>query len=481
MLNSSGAVVEQGGYYYGYSRETAWDPVTSRIYFIRDGLSPNDLHYDVIDQATGRSPPSGETPYHGDYNIQRPIRVSANGQYVLLGSGDIYAQAKLRLVGLGGRAGRGRTLVRRWPLVTLTTRDGQTTLRRLGSTNLATLEQRTFAGEALRVVGTDTPWWCWYTTTPCRSTLTCPTMTAMATAYQYAGRVPAGCRGVGRHRPGWLPDAWNPGRSQADSTTGLALDAFPQDAACWLPAHGSGGTCNYGATIPNYMPGPGGAARRHHLSTELGQPARVSLVDQRQRLSQSLRGGLSQGFSTAGAYEDGVFGRASAPVSRVQHRRHPLHRRERGQSRRNGSSLRVPWASAGLASAGNYLVAQAARLLQRHYITTAAASSPTRAVGTTTRASTRGTRSHRACIHARRHQSQRPALRGDQPGQWRDHLGGKTPTTASTTSRRPSACRPMASTSCSAAATSMRRRTDTGPARWARRSPMHAGSPTARW
>src|SRR6185295_19514665 len=50
------------------------------------------------------------------------------------------------------------------------------------------------------------------------------------------------------------PNAWNAGRSQADSTTGLTLDAFPTDAACWLAAHGSGGVCNYGATIPNYIP-----------------------------------------------------------------------------------------------------------------------------------------------------------------------------------------------------------------------------------
>ena len=28
------------------------------------------------------------------------------------------------------------------------------------------------------------------------------------------------------------PDAWNTGRTAADSTTGLALDAFPQDSAC---------------------------------------------------------------------------------------------------------------------------------------------------------------------------------------------------------------------------------------------------------
>ena len=37
-----------------YSRDYAWDPVTSRVYFFRDNCSPNDLHYEVIDQATGQ-------------------------------------------------------------------------------------------------------------------------------------------------------------------------------------------------------------------------------------------------------------------------------------------------------------------------------------------------------------------------------------------------------------------------------------------
>ena len=45
--------------------------------------------------------------------------------------------------------------------MTLTTSGSQTTLRRLASTNLAVLEQLTFAGVALRVVGRMRPWWCW--------------------------------------------------------------------------------------------------------------------------------------------------------------------------------------------------------------------------------------------------------------------------------------------------------------------------------
>ena len=43
IFNSSGAVTAHGGYYYGYSRQTDWDSTSNRIYYFRDGISPNDL------------------------------------------------------------------------------------------------------------------------------------------------------------------------------------------------------------------------------------------------------------------------------------------------------------------------------------------------------------------------------------------------------------------------------------------------------
>jgi hypothetical protein len=94
IFNSSGVITDQKDWNY-YSREYTWDPVTSRVYFFRDNMSPNDLHYEVINQTTGKITSAGETPYHGNYTIQPPIRVSPDGQYVLLGSGDIYSQSGL--------------------------------------------------------------------------------------------------------------------------------------------------------------------------------------------------------------------------------------------------------------------------------------------------------------------------------------------------------------------------------------------------
>ncbi|MGB0217593.1 MAG: hypothetical protein ACPF9E_19415, partial [Alteromonas oceani] len=51
------------------------------------------------------------------------------------------------------------------------------------------------------------------------------------------------------------PDSWNQGMSAADSTTGLTLDAFPQEYDCWLTDHAlADGTCDYAATVPALMP-----------------------------------------------------------------------------------------------------------------------------------------------------------------------------------------------------------------------------------
>jgi hypothetical protein len=255
VLDVNGAVTAQGGYYYGYSRETAWDPVTSRLYYMRDGISPNDLHYDVINQSTGEVTSTGETPYHGDRSFHGVIRVTQDGQYILVGSGDLYSQAMSWSGSLASQVTDARWSAN-GSLVTLTSTNNQTVLRRLGAANLATLEQLTFTGEALRVVGTDAS----------MVVLVVNNGTVQFHAYvpnndsdndgvlNTADAFPLDrAASVDTDNDGY-PDAWNAGRSQADSTTGLTLDAFPADSACWNPGHGSGGVCNYAATIPNYSP-----------------------------------------------------------------------------------------------------------------------------------------------------------------------------------------------------------------------------------
>ena len=98
IFDTAGTITHQLDWNY-YSRDYAWDPVTSRVYFFRDAFGPNDLHYEVINQASGQITDAGETPYHGSYSIEPPIRVSPNGQHVLLGSGDLYNQSDLTWAG----------------------------------------------------------------------------------------------------------------------------------------------------------------------------------------------------------------------------------------------------------------------------------------------------------------------------------------------------------------------------------------------
>ena len=46
------------------------------------------------------------------------------------------------------------------------------------------------------------------------------------------------------------PDYWNPGSGPADSTTGLVLDAFPEDFGCQRPEHGLEGACDVARVLP---------------------------------------------------------------------------------------------------------------------------------------------------------------------------------------------------------------------------------------
>ena len=211
----------------------------------------------MINQTTGQIDAAGETPYHGDYNFGGVIRVSGDGQYVLLGAGDIYAQSTLTWSGtLGSPVDDARWLAN-GSLVTLTTSGNQTLLRRLGSTNLAVLEQLAFPGQALRVVGTDT------------AMVVLVLNNGTVQFHSYVPNDDSDGDGVANTQDAFpldraasvdtdqdgYPNAWNAGLSQADSTTGLTLDVFPQDSACYLPSHATvGGTCNYGATIPLYSP-----------------------------------------------------------------------------------------------------------------------------------------------------------------------------------------------------------------------------------
>ena len=83
-----GALVSQVEWNH-YSKEYVWNAANQKMYFFRDGMSPNDLLWEDID-ASGTIGVKKDSPYHSSDGIRHPIRVAPDGSVVLLGSGRIY-------------------------------------------------------------------------------------------------------------------------------------------------------------------------------------------------------------------------------------------------------------------------------------------------------------------------------------------------------------------------------------------------------
>jgi hypothetical protein len=254
IFAANGTLQDSVGWSY-YSREYAWDPISSRVYFFRDDTSPNDLHYEVVDQESGKITGAGETPYHGDYHLMPPIRVSTNGQRILLGSGDIYnADGLTWASSLGGIVADARWLAD-GSLLSLRGNNGSTNLQRRNA-NFQIVEQRVFEGTPVGIYGS-----------PEKMVIVVINNGTVAT-YSYAPSDDIDGDGVDNttdafpqdpaasvdsDRDGY-PDQWNAGYTAADSTSGLTLDAYPNDAACSDSSQGNHGVCDYNAAVPAFTP-----------------------------------------------------------------------------------------------------------------------------------------------------------------------------------------------------------------------------------
>ncbi len=254
IFDQSGALTDKKDWNY-YSREYAWDAQSSRVYFMRDNMSPGDLHYEVIDQVTGKITAAGEAPYHGSYNIAPPIRVSTDGKKVLLGSGDVYSAPALNW----SYSLNSDVVDAKWlsdnSLVGVSNINGTAFVQRFGVDNKV-LEQQIYEGVPVGIYGSDS------------KMVVMTIINGRVSAFYYEPNndtdgdgisntqdaFPAdGAASVDTDRDGY-PDAWNTGKSQVDSSTNLQLDAFPNDSACYLTSHGVNGLCNYAATVPSFVP-----------------------------------------------------------------------------------------------------------------------------------------------------------------------------------------------------------------------------------
>ncbi len=94
VYSRSGELLSSEDWNY-YSTEYIWNEANRKMYFFRDDTSPNDVIWENID-TEGKLGAEQDSPYHGDYVIKHPLRVSPDGTQVILGNGDIYAGVSLQ-------------------------------------------------------------------------------------------------------------------------------------------------------------------------------------------------------------------------------------------------------------------------------------------------------------------------------------------------------------------------------------------------
>ena len=238
-----------------YSWNSAWNPVLDRVYFIEERTG-TELHYQYVDQVTGQLSAATDSPYEADQKYVGPVRVSPEGDRVLIGSGDIYNATDLTWVGAiqpgfeDIQWGENGDIVyvhndfSYFPVHTRIARksiDG--TLQELSIVPGSVVALRRDGTDFRLITGGPN----FYRYRPSNDTDN-DGIENSADAFPLDPSASADTDADGH------PDAWNAGMSAADSNTGLELDAYPGDSACYLPEQGDGSVCDIAATIPDYVP-----------------------------------------------------------------------------------------------------------------------------------------------------------------------------------------------------------------------------------
>lgn len=86
------------GYMYGTMRGV-YSQKKGKGFVMSSGLSPADITYFTVDQATGLVTKIGDSPYHGDYNMSAPLFLSANEELVFTAPGTYFETDTLKYAG----------------------------------------------------------------------------------------------------------------------------------------------------------------------------------------------------------------------------------------------------------------------------------------------------------------------------------------------------------------------------------------------
>jgi len=246
-----------GGYLSLASTTSEWSPAQSRLYYLHF-YSPPDLIYMVVDQGTGRVTASGQSPYHGDYKILAPIRANPSGSRVLLGSGDLYAAPALTWA---GKIAVTSMIDAMWlpgdELLVASASTSGVRFQRFGVDRMPVEVFEITGGAGLLALAQHEG----------RAYI----VSSLTTHVDIRRYVPSNdtdrdgvdntldkfpldpAASVDSDSDGH-PDAWHDGLTQAGSTTGLTLDAYPQDAACHAVPQGNGSACDPAFHAPVGVP-----------------------------------------------------------------------------------------------------------------------------------------------------------------------------------------------------------------------------------
>jgi hypothetical protein len=233
-----------------YSNFYAWNEALERVYFFKDTTSPNDLVFEEINQETGKIIDSGETPYHGDYNISGPILISPDGLHVFIGAGDIYNATSLIYEHSIGMVVDDAIWSQSTGLIGLRQNKEHVSLTRFNN-DYSIVEQVEIPGTLIQafeqnekvvilVNNKDQLEFIEYVVNDDLDGDTIPNISDA-----FPNDISAS---VDSDNDGY-PDIWNEGYAQVDSSTGLIIDAFPQDFICQLVEHADNEVCNINGRV----------------------------------------------------------------------------------------------------------------------------------------------------------------------------------------------------------------------------------------